>query len=66
MTQKVGVKLSPRTGRPKIDNPKLIEIKARIDKETNKRLLDYCKKNNTTRTKVIRQGIEMIMKNKEE
>ena len=53
--------MSPRTGRPKVDNPKTIEVKARIDEETNKRLIEYCKKNNTTRTEVVRQGIEMVI-----
>ena len=53
--------MSPRTGRPKIDNPKNIDIKVRIDKEKNDELLDYCKKNNISRTEAIRQGIEMVL-----
>lgn len=54
--------MSPRTGRPKVDLPKTIEVKARIDEETNKKLMDYCKKNNTTKTQVVRKGIEMVIK----
>lgn len=54
--------MSPRTGRPKVDNPKTIEVKARIDMETNERLVDYCKKNNTTKTEVVREGIEKVIK----
>jgi hypothetical protein len=34
--------MSPRTGRPKIDKPKTIEVKARIDEETNEKLMKYC------------------------
>ncbi len=53
--------MSPRTGRPKVDCPKTIEVKARIDEETNKKLIDYCKKNNTTKTEVVRKGIEKVI-----
>lgn len=52
--------MSPRTGRPKAEKPKTIEIKARIDEETNKRLVDYCKKNGTNKTEVVRKGIDWI------
>lgn len=53
--------MSPRTGRPKAEKPKTIEVKARIDEETNKRLVDYCKKNSTNRTEVVRKGIDMVL-----
>lgn len=53
--------MSPRTGRPKAENPKTIEIKARIDAETNKRLVDYCEKNSTNKTEVVRKGIDMVL-----
>ena len=36
--------MSPRTGRPKAEKPLTIEVKARIDYDTNQRLNDYCKK----------------------
>ena len=32
--------MSPRTGRPKTDNPLTVEVKARIDIKTNKKLND--------------------------
>ena len=54
--------MSPRTGRPKVESPKTVEVKARIDEEMNKQLLEYCKKNNTTRTEVVRKGIELVIK----
>lgn len=54
--------MSPRTGRPKAEKPKTVEVKARIDEETNRRLLAYCKKNGITKTEVLRQGIESVIK----
>ena len=53
--------MSPRTGRPKAEKPLTIEVKARIDYDTNQRLIDYCKKNNVTRTEVVRRGIIQIL-----
>lgn len=53
--------MSPRTGRPKAKKPKTIEVKARIDEETNKRLIDYCEKNNTNKTEIVRKGIELVL-----
>lgn len=58
--------MSPRTGRPKAEKPKTIEVKARIDEETNKKLVDYCKKNSTNKTEVVRKGINMVLGNKKE
>lgn len=58
--------MSPRTGRPKAENPKTIEVKARIDEETNKRLVDYCKRNDTNKTEVVRKGINMVLGGKKE
>lgn len=53
--------MSPRTGRPKAEKPKIIEVKARIDEETNNRLVDYCNKNNVSRTDVVRKGINLVL-----
>lgn len=65
MAQKVRcISLSPRTGRPKADKPKTIEVKARIDEETNELLSKYCEENNITRTEVVRKGISMVIKQK--
>lgn len=58
--------MSPRTGRPKAEKPKTIEVKARIDEETNKRLVDYCKRNNTNKTEVVRKGIDIVLGDKKE
>lgn len=57
--------MSPRTGRPKVDDPKDIDVKVRFDKDTNKRLLDYCQKHNVTGAAAIRQGVEILLEQKE-
>ncbi|WP_302138410.1 CopG family transcriptional regulator [Clostridium phoceensis] len=61
MAQKVGDGLSPRTGRPKAEKPKTVEVKARIDEETNTRLEKYCEEHAVTRTDVVRKGIETVL-----
>ena len=61
---KRGDEMTPRTGRPKVDNPKTIEVKARIDKETNLKLLAYCNKHGLKKTDIVRMGIEMVINEK--
>lgn len=56
--------MSPRTGRPKADKPLTVEVKARIDKETNDKLVQYCKDNDVTRTDVVREGIKKVLEKK--
>lgn len=56
--------MDAKKGRPKVDNPKTIEIKARIDTELNNLLMEYCKENNMTRTDIVRKGIELVLKQK--
>ncbi len=52
--------MSPRTGRPKAENPKNIQLKIRADKQTI-RDLDYCcEKLDKTRSDVIRMGIQKV------
>ena len=53
--------MSPRTGRPKADNPKNISIKIRFDEEMNNTLNAYCAKHNVSRTEAIRQGLKMLL-----
>lgn len=55
--------MTPRTGRPKSENPKTVEVKARIDAETNEALTKYCEKYNVTRTDVVRKGIRCVLDN---
>lgn len=56
--------MSHKMGRPKAENPLAIEVKARIDKETNEKLLKYCQDNNVTRTDVVRKGIKLVIEEK--
>ena len=53
--------MSPRTGRPKVDNPKNNDVKVRLDDETTKKLDNYCDKHNITRAEAIRQGIHLLL-----
>ncbi|MDE6789182.1 MAG: CopG family transcriptional regulator [Ruminococcus sp.] len=53
-----------KIGRPNVEKPLTIEVKARIDVETNERLVKYCNENNLTRTDVVRKGIEKVINEK--
>lgn len=52
--------MSHRTGRPKSDTPKDIQLKIRADKNTVADLDYCCEKLNKTRSDVIRTGIQMV------
>lgn len=56
--------MSPRTGRPKVNNPKNNDIKVRLDDETTTRLIKYCTDNHMTRAEAIRKGIHLLLENK--
>lgn len=56
--------MSPKTGRPKADNPKDIRYSIRLDMETESRLAEYCKEHNITKGEAIRQGIHLLLKKK--
>ena len=61
--QKGGVILERRTGRPPMETGKKeLSIKFRIDEETFKRLNFCAEKLNTTRSGVIRKGIDLVFK----
>lgn len=53
--------MSPRTGRPKAENPKSNDVKVRLDDEMTKRLDAYCEKHKTTRAEAIRRGIHLLL-----
>ena len=65
MAQKRGDKMSPQKGRPPSKNPKNIEVKARLDEQTARRLFAYCEKLGITRTDALRKGIERILEDEE-
>lgn len=52
--------MSPRTGRPKAENPKNIQLKIRADEQTMLDLDFCCEKLNKTRSDVIRLGIQKV------
>jgi len=59
--QKVGDELSPRTGRPKAENPKAIKYSIRLDSNTEAKLQSYCEKHGITKGEAIRQGIHLLL-----
>lgn len=52
--------MSPRTGRPNVDNPKDIQLKIRADKQTIEDLDFCCEKLDKTRSDIIRLGIQKV------
>lgn len=52
--------MSPRTGRPKSDNPKSNPIHVRLDDETMDILENYCSQKNIPKTEGIRRGIQEL------
>ncbi len=53
--------MSPRTGRPKAENPKSFDVKVRLDAETERKLLAYCVKHEITKAEAIRRGIHLLL-----
>ena len=53
--------MSPRTGRPKVDNPKKIRFSICIDKQQEEELTKYCLEHNVTKGEAIRQGINLLL-----
>lgn len=52
--------MSPRTGRPKSENPKSERITVRLDNECSEILNKYCQIKQIDRAEGIRQGIKML------
>lgn len=52
--------MSPRTGRPPIDNPKSERITVRLDKESSDILRKYCELENVEKAEAIRRGIKKL------
>lgn len=52
--------MSPRTGRPVVENPKSNPIHVRLDDESLKILDRYCEEKNVKRTEGIRRGIKLL------
>lgn len=56
--------MSPRTGRPKAENPKNTDVKVRLDEQTAKKLEAYCQDNDITKAEAIRRGIHLLLSQK--
>ena len=52
--------MSPRTGRPKAEHPKDIQLKIRADEQIMRDLDFCCEKLNKNRSDVIRLGIQKV------
>ncbi len=52
--------MSPRTGRPKSDNPKSERITVRLDDNSSKTLKSYCEQENVEKAEAIRRGIDKL------
>lgn len=52
--------MSPRTGRPKSDNPKSTQLAVRLDDETLKKLDKVAAVYSETRVETLRRGIEKL------
>lgn len=53
--------MSPRTGRPKSENPLLYCMKVRLDKETYEKMERYCEKHNITKTELARSSVQRVL-----
>lgn len=53
--------MSPKTGRPKVDNPNDVNLTVRISKELSQRLTEYCTENFLSKGEVVREGIEHVL-----
>ena len=58
--------MSPRTGRPKVENPKSNDVKVRLDEKTTIELNKYCLEHGITRAEAIRRGIHLLLGTKKE
>lgn len=56
--------MSPKTGRPKVANPKEVRFSVRLDAETETKLQKYCEEHGITRAEAIRTGIHLLLAKK--
>lgn len=53
--------MSPRTGRPKLDDPKVNRTSVNLDREMLERLEAYCSEHQITKGEAIRRGIHLLL-----
>ena len=49
-----------KMGRPKLDDPKSIQLNVKIDKETLDKMNEIAEVSSLTKGQVVRQGIELL------
>lgn len=54
--------MSPRTGRPRLENVREFKVEIRMNHEEMKKLDDCCAKTKMSRSELIRAGIDRIYK----
>lgn len=52
--------MSPRTGRPKLENPKNKQLRVRLNDEENTILEEYCEQEGVTKAEAARCGIRKL------
>lgn len=52
--------MSPRTGRPPKENPKDVRIQIRLDNEYLRKLDECVRRDASTRSEIIRKGIDLM------
>lgn len=53
--------MGKKIGRPKVENPLCVIVKAKIDEPTKDKLEEYCKQSGKTVSDIIREGINLIL-----
>nr|DAH88252.1 MAG TPA: Alginate and motility regulator [Bacteriophage sp.] len=53
--------MSQKMGRPKVENPKDVRFSIRLDADTDKKLCEYCERNEITRATAIRTAIHRLL-----
>ena len=53
-----------KIGRPKLEKPKSIEIKVRVDEDTNNKINTYCEENEINKSVFLRKAIDKFFQKK--
>ncbi len=56
--------MSPKTGRPKLENPKVIRYSICLDAQTEQQLQAYCAEHGITRGEAVRRAIRLLLQSK--
>lgn len=53
--------MSPRTGRPKVEDPIKCQITVRLTKSVMEKLGSYCEKHGITKGEAVRKAVEQLL-----